>query len=107
MTFKWQGRTYDTSKMSVFETGNPAKPVVYVLPGEVFVVEIERLEGIEIRLGERDKAMTLAQRHGFSHLLADGDQHCGEGATPSSKAHALIVEDDGSSRHALSRLLHR
>jgi CheY-like chemotaxis protein len=105
MTFKWQGRAYNTSEMKVFETDNPAMPVVYVGPnGEVFVVEIDRLEGVEVRLAERSEAALLAERHGFSDLLGSGKKQAGG---PAVARHALIVEDDGLSRHALATLLNR
>ncbi len=104
MTFKYQGRTYDTSEMACFETGNPASPVLYLTDsGQVFVVEIERLEGINIRLAGSDEGKMLADRHGFrDQLSAAMVLEQTEGAT---KHHALIVEDDGYARQALSRLL--
>ena len=107
MTFKWQGRLYDTSGMKAFETGNHAKPVVYVgAAGEVFTVEIDRLEGVEVRLADGNEAAMLAERLGFVHLLGADHAKSSESDALNAKHHALIVEDDGTSRHALSRLLH-
>jgi CheY-like chemotaxis protein len=106
MTFKRQGRTYDTSKMAVFETGNPAMPAIYVVPGgEVFVIDIDRVEGVEVRRVEREEAAVLAARHGFENLLDDANNLTSDD-TSLAPSHALIVEDDGFSRHVLSRLLH-
>lgn len=110
MTFKWQGRTYDTANMKAFETANPAMPVIYVVPdGTVFVVEIDRVEGIEVRRADPAEVKVLADRYHIPELLNAANEaqaavrgsHAGH-----SRCHALIVEDDGSSRHALSRLLH-
>ncbi|MEO6567879.1 MAG: response regulator [Opitutaceae bacterium] len=112
MTFRWQGKIYDTVNMRQFETGNPAMPFIYVTKddGKVFLVRIDRLEGIEIRLADATEAKSLAERHNLPQLLTvsagDGSAHS-QDQESSLKWHALIVEDNGSSRHALGKLLNR
>lgn len=109
MTFNWQGKTYDTSTMTGIHTGNPAMPIIYVTnEGAVFLIEIDRLEGIEVRLADPNEIKLLAERHNHPKLqeaLNDGPSAGGDPPPPPNRSHALIVEDDGMSRHALSRLL--
>jgi CheY-like chemotaxis protein len=109
VTFKWQGKTYDTAPMTGIKTGNPAMPIIYIAPeGEIFLVEIDRVEGIEIRLADTNEVRLLAERHNLHELLEVLDNLSPpdrNAAIVPAKRHALIVEDDGICRHALSRLL--
>jgi len=109
VTFNWQGKTYDTAAMTGIHTGNPAMPMIYVTnEGAVFLVEIDRLEGIEVRLADINEIRLLVERHGHPKLLdalKDGPRAGQVPPTQPNKDHALIVEDDGMSRYALGRLL--
>lgn len=109
MTFKWQGKSYDTSTMTAIHTANPAMPMIYIAPQVgIFLVEIDRLEGVEVRLADSSEVTLLAERHGLPELLEGLKTAPLPGSDPATQIphrHALIVEDDGTSRHVLGRLL--
>jgi CheY-like chemotaxis protein len=108
MKFRWQGATYDTSEMDAFPTGNPAMPTVYLAPGTggIFVLRIDRQEGAEVCRADADEAEAIARRYQIPQLAgpkpAEFPPHR-DGQTEG--CHALIVENDPASRHAVQRLL--
>src|SRR5258708_5772983 len=71
MQFRWQGATFDTSEMEAFETGNPALPVIYLLPEDrgVFVLRIDRLDGAEVCRADVLETQALAAHYGIPKLL--------------------------------------
>jgi len=112
MKFRWQGATYDTSAMEAFPTENAAMPVVYLSPdnGGVFVLRIDRQEGAEVSRADALEAKALAERYRIPKLLeaANPEHELRESALAEAAiCHALIVEDDAASRHAVQKLLTR
>lgn len=112
MEFRWQGAIYHTSDMLAFSTGNPAMPVIYLAPstGAVFVLRIDRQEGAEVCRADAAETRNLADRYGIPELLEaapSGPELPHDPGNETGRCHALIVEDDAATRHAVRKLLTR
>ncbi len=109
MTFRWHGKSYDTRDMIAHDTGNPAMPLIYQDRDNhhVFVLRIDRLDGAEIYRATTTETLMLAQRYNLPGIVNADTSTTGVEPSPEQphRCDALLVEDDGASRHALSRLL--
>ena len=109
MTFRWQGNVYDTSQMKAFPIGSAAMPFVYLdeCSRRVFVLRIDRQDGVEMHMADSAEIESLATRYGITELLTAVPPQPKVAASTRTLTHALIVEDDALSRHALQALLRR
>ena len=109
MTFRWQGKVYDSARMQAFPICSAAMPFIYLdaASGSVFVVEIDRQEGVEVHQADASEIKLLAARYGVPDLLTALAPVQSQHTSTQTGTHVLIVEDDACSRHALQALLRR
>ena len=109
MTFRWQGSVYDTSRMKTFQISSTVMPLIYLDPESrrVFVVTIDRQEGVEVHQADAREINLLAARYQIPELLTALAPGQPQDTTTRTFADALIVEDDAGSRCALQSLLRR
>ncbi len=97
--------------MKAFPINSIAMPVIYLdeKNQKVFVLLIDRQEGVEVHQADAPEIRALAMRYGLPDLLiaATPESEKAEAAARRVKMHTLIVEDDAMSRHALHTLLRR
>jgi hypothetical protein len=71
MTVDCAGRTYRTSEMTAFETGDPATPTVYLSRDRdcVFVVTADPWKRARVHQADAVEIKTLAARYHLPELL--------------------------------------
>ena len=95
--------------MKAFAISSAAMPFIYLdeESRRVFVVRIDRQEGVEVHQADACEIKLLAARYQIPDLLVAADASPPQGASTQTFTHALIVEDDACSRYALQALLRR
>lgn len=70
MTFECNGVRYDSDDLYVYETGDAYVPLVYMTRDElcVFMVEMHRWEGAQVRQLDNAEIAQVAKRFGIEDL---------------------------------------
>jgi hypothetical protein len=70
MTFECNGVRYDSDDLYVYDTGDAYVPLVYMTRDElcVFVVEMHRWEGAQVRQLDNAEIAELVERFGLEDL---------------------------------------
>jgi CheY-like chemotaxis protein len=95
--------------MTAFPICSAAMPFLYLDDDkhQVFVLRIDRQEGVEVHQADAGEIKALAVRYGLPQLLTALSHDGPQAGKPRTFTHALIVEDDARSRYALQALLRR
>ena len=71
MTFECDGQRYDSAELIEYRTGDGHTPLVYATPdhGRVFVAEVDRWDGVDVRPVDAPEIKSLAERFDLPELL--------------------------------------